>query len=128
MIDTKWDIRVGLDVAEEIKAQEYDWNKIFYKTISSNCRFFTSYVLINTSFFVAHQNIISLFDIITKTWVSHFYVDRTVYKVFRNEKNETEYNLGVYLDNGRIEVIDSTDTSNTSSWVIFLRYLLLFLG
>lgn len=72
--------------------------------------------MINTSFFLAHGNIISLFDIIKKEWVKHFYVEEKVLKVFRNEKADHEYNLGAYLDNGRIKLIDSEDTTDPNLW------------
>jgi len=58
---------------------------------------------------LAHGNIISLFDIIKKTWIKHFFVEQKVLKVFRNEKVDHVYNLGAYLDNGRINLIDSED-------------------
>lgn len=37
-------------------------------------------------------------------------------KVFRNEKDEHDYNLGVYLENGKIELIDSPDASVATNW------------
>ncbi len=95
---------------------EREWNDIFYGTIKGCCRFFISYVLINTSFFVAHQNIVSLFDIIKKVYIKHFFVEKNVLKVFRNEKNQKEYNLGIYVEGGGIELIDSEDTSEPSKW------------
>lgn len=79
-------------------------------------RLFPSYSLINTSFFLAHKNIVSLYDIVNKKWVNNFFVDTKVIKVFRNEKNEEDFNLGVYLENGKIELIDSTDVSNANNW------------
>jgi hypothetical protein len=115
-IDTKHDIRVGVDVAEEKTITENEWNDIFYGTIKGCCRFFTSYVLINTSFFVAHQNIVSLFDIIKKVYIKHFFIDKKVLKVFRNEKTDTDYNLGIYVEGGGIQLIDSENTSDPSKW------------
>jgi hypothetical protein len=48
--------------------------------------------------------------------VKHFFVDKNVHKVFRNEKQDFEYNLGIYMENGRIEIIDSPDSSDTANW------------
>jgi hypothetical protein len=62
-----------------------------------------------------------LFDIVSKTWVKHFFVDKKVLKVFRNEKNDTDYNLGAYLETGRIQLIDSVDTSITEKWEMILN-------
>jgi len=70
---------------------------------------------------VAHSNIISLFDIINKTWVKHFFVSEKVLKVFRNEKNDTDFNLGAYLETGRIRILDSENTADTSKWEIKLN-------
>lgn len=115
-IDTKYDIRVGVDVGENFESTEDQWNDIFYGVLMENCRLFTSYALINTSFFVAHQNIISLFDIVSKTWMKHFIVTKDVLKVFRNEKDDINFNLGIYTKGGGIEIIDSVDTSDTGNW------------
>ena len=121
VVDTKWDTRVSMEVAEEVTLTTKDWDKIFYRTIANNFKFYPSYCLINTSFFLAHGNIISLFDIIKKDWVKHFFVEEKVLKVFRNEKADHEYNLGAYLDNGRIKLIDSEDTTDPELWEMKLN-------
>lgn len=43
-------------------------------------------------------------------------MEEKVLKVFRNEKADHEYNLGAYLDNGRIKLIDSEDTTDPNLW------------
>lgn len=43
-------------------------------------------------------------------------MDKKVLKVFRNEKNDNDYNLGIYIEGGGIELIDSSDTSDPSLW------------
>lgn len=58
----------------------------------------------------------SLYDIVSKKWIDHFFVDTKVVKVFRNEKDASAFNLGVYLENGKIELIDSSDTSTAEHW------------
>lgn len=54
-------------------------------------------------------------------WVKHFPFEEKVIKVFRNEKSDHEYNLGAYLDNGRIKLIDSSDTTNPELWEMTLN-------
>ncbi len=94
---------------------------LFTRSISTHFKFYPSFCLINTSFFLAHGNIISLFDIIKKKWVKHFIVEEKVLKVFRNEKDDNLYNLGAYLDNGRIKLIDSSDPTNPDAWEMTLN-------
>ena len=53
-IDTKWDIRVGMDTAVKEDMTSRQWDQIFYKKICNNVAFFSSYILINTSFFISH--------------------------------------------------------------------------
>lgn len=120
VVDTKWDTRVSLETSHEFNCSDDQWKTLFYRTIAHNFKFYPSFCLINTSFFLAHGNIISLFDIIKKTWIKHFIVEEKVLKVFRNEKNDHIYNLGAYLDNGRIKLIDSEDTTNPDSWEMTL--------
>jgi hypothetical protein len=117
MVDTKWDTRVGLEVAEDYKPKDpTDYKRVFHRMICNHFKFYPSYILINTTFFLAHGNIISVFDIIKKEWIKHFFVEEKVVKVFRNEKSEHNYNLGAYLDNGKINLIDSEDTTDPTKW------------
>ena len=62
-----------------------------------------------------------MFDIISRTWVEHFFVNEKVVKVFRNEKNESDYNLGAFLERGRIMLIDSEDPADTTNWKMDLN-------
>jgi hypothetical protein len=36
--------------------------------------------------------------------------------VFRNEKDTNNYNLGAFLTNGKLKIIDSEDTTDSSLW------------
>jgi len=89
-----------------------------YKRITNSVQLYTSYALINTSFFVAHGNYISIYDIIAKSWKKTFSFDHKVMKVFRNQKNETDSNIGAYLDNNRVNVIDTDDVTNSDGWSV----------
>lgn len=74
--------------------------------------------MINISFFVAHGNYISLYDVIEKKWKKTFHFEEKVLNVFRNEKNDYAYNIGLYLANNRVKVIDTSDPTNTDGWSI----------
>jgi hypothetical protein len=41
--------------------------------------------------------------------------------VFRNEKDEKDFNLGAYLERGRIMLINSDNPTDTSSWKMDLN-------
>jgi hypothetical protein len=41
--------------------------------------------------------------------VEHFFFSKKVIKVFRNDKNDVDYNLGAYLEGGIVSVIDMED-------------------
>jgi hypothetical protein len=43
-----------MDTAVKEEMTSRQWDQIFYKKICNNVAFFSSYILINTSFFVAH--------------------------------------------------------------------------
>ena len=45
------------------------WDMIRFKAISRNIKQFTCMALISTHFFVAHANIISIFDLITRKFI-----------------------------------------------------------
>ena len=119
IIELSWGTRIGMEVATKLDVlTRIEWSKIFFRTIANHFKLFPSFCLINTSFFLAHGKTISLFDIIKKEWVEHIFFDIKAVKVFRNEKEEHVYNLGVYLENGRINLIDSEDTTDPRKWKI----------
>lgn len=115
-IDTKWHTRVGIEVAEETELTIEDLHESHYKRINNHVKIYQSFALINISFFVAHGNYISLYDIIEKKWKKTFHFEEKVLNVFRNEKNDTAYNIGLYLANNRVKVIDTEDPTNTDQW------------
>jgi len=43
-------------------------------------------------------------------------VNEKIVKVFRNEKDDDDFNVGAYLEKGKVMLIDSEDTSDTSKW------------
>ena len=63
-IDTKHDTRVGVETSEPYHCTPQEWEKLFYYNIKDHVNFYTSFCLINTSFFISHGNIVSLYDIV----------------------------------------------------------------
>lgn len=123
-IDTKrgkefsLETRINLESAE---AQADEGEEKRLQRMVANClKMYPSYSLINTSFFVAHGNIISLFDILKKQWVSHFFFEEKITCVFRNKKDSGAFNVGVYLSNGRLKLLDSKQPHVPDSWAPIL--------
>ncbi|CDW83568.1 wd-40 repeat protein [Stylonychia lemnae] len=97
---------------------QHDWDRIFYSKLADYFKFYTSYCLINTSFFIARENIISIYDIIKKKWIKHFYEDENVVQVFKTEKSDGEYQLGIFLNTGKVKLIDTLDSTEPMLWDI----------
>ena len=109
---------MGLEVAETSDLSIQKLQSAHYQRIANHVKIYQSYSLINTSFFIAHGNYVSLYDIISKKWKKTFSFDVKVMKVFRNEKNDVDYNIGLYLNNNRVRVIDTDDVTNSDGWEI----------
>ena len=63
---------------------------------------YESFSLINRNFFIAHSNYVSLYDILEKKWKKHYYFENKVKKVFRNQKDDNSFNIGIYLSNQKV--------------------------
>lgn len=77
---------------------------------------FNSFVTLNNSFFIAHGKIVSLFDVHKDELIDHFFYDDKIIKIFKNEKNDKEYNLGLILGENLIKLIDTTNSFCPRSW------------
>ena len=97
-----------MEVAEIVELP-LPWSCLFFEDIKYHVHFYTSFCLISTSFFVIHGKTISLFDVVNNKWLPHFNPAHEILKVFRNKKSNKSYNLGIYLSNGKVNVIDSPD-------------------
>ena len=38
--------------------------------------------------------------------------------MFRNEKDNWDYNIAIYFDNNRMSIIDTKDVTNTGAWFL----------
>jgi len=74
-LDVKWDSRIGIDVAETIDYTEEYWQNIQNASIKNFVKVFTATTMINTTFLIAYNNVVSSFDIIKKLWNDHYIMD-----------------------------------------------------
>lgn len=101
---------MGLDVAEERKDNEIEFNKLFYQKIKNHVNLYQTFCLINTSLVVANNKDIYIFDIIKEEWVKKYTCLYKILKMFRNEKAPGEYNISILLENGRFNLLNNEDT------------------
>lgn len=71
--------------------------------------FYQTSCLINTSFLVAHDRHIFIYDIIKEEWVNKFTFGQKVLKVFRNEKYPGIFNLGILYSDGTFGLLENDD-------------------
>ncbi|CDW78106.1 wd-40 repeat protein [Stylonychia lemnae] len=111
--------RLGIDVSEVVNFRVSKWKEIFYDIIRYQVKIFTKINLVNTSFFVAYNKVVSIFDIVKKEWKIHFFFPSDVIELLRNQKKtkHNELNVGAYLENGDIRMIDPADASS-ETWVL----------
>lgn len=116
----EWNGRIGLDVAEEMDRKcIYSFQNVFYQMIQSKVNFFNTSTLVNTSFFIAHNNTIYMYDIIRQEWNKRPYECHTqVKKLFRCEKESGLFNIGILLKDGSFDNLENSDFSSfrTSDW------------
>eukprot|EP00347_Sterkiella_histriomuscorum_P021861 403332513 len=119
-ISLDWNGRIGLDVAEQFDQQSiFSFENIFQQMISEKVNFFHTSALINTSFFIAHNNLIYMYDIIRKCWNKNPYIcELPILKLFRCEKEPGLYNIGVMLEDGSFDIIENSDFQSlkTTDW------------
>jgi hypothetical protein len=85
------------------------WDTLFYDLIRSRVRIFTKITLVTTNFFVAFNKVVSVFDVVRKEWKFHFFFESDVIELLRNQKvaGKNDLNVGAYLENGNIKIIDT---------------------
>jgi hypothetical protein len=84
---------------------------VFYQRIKTHCNIFTGFVFLKTFIFVAHGNILSLYDILKERFTKHIKFDDKISQVFRSltkehddneELEKQEFNICVLLENGKL--------------------------
>lgn len=98
-IQLKHDTRIGTDVAVNYLYEEPYWNSRHYHLMRDHVKLFTSYTLSNIQFFVSYLNFVSVYDVITKTFIKHFEFNSRCMKLFKTEKSD--FGSGVNLDSSQ---------------------------
>jgi hypothetical protein len=73
-----------MDVSEVINYRIHKWKELFYDLIRYQVKIFTKINLVNTTFFVAYNKVVSIFDIVRKEWKMHFFFPSDVIELLRN--------------------------------------------
>ena len=60
--------RIGVDVGRPCRFKNDKWNQYMYDLTRYKVRLFTSLTLINTSFFVSYNKVVSMYDVIHGEW------------------------------------------------------------
>ena len=76
---------MGLEVAETFEFDELFWFNVHNTQVKDYLKLFHAFTIVDTSFFVCFNNVVSTFDIIKKMWVDHFIMDDFVYELLRTE-------------------------------------------
>ncbi|CDW75557.1 wd-40 repeat protein [Stylonychia lemnae] len=117
-LDVKWDSRIGVDIANESSYTDKLWAKISEQQIKQYLKLYGAFTLINTTFLVAYNNIVSTFDVIKKLWLDHYIQDETIVDLLRNQRDATsdDYIVGVLLQSGKIVPLESTNIDGINIW------------
>lgn len=86
-----------MDIADSYDYSDEKWDFVNYILIREKVKIFTGMTLVNTTFMVAYNNIVSTFDIFKKIWIDHFIFDEFVLNLLRNQhwQHSDSYFIGV---------------------------------
>lgn len=98
-IDLHHGIRIGMDVSSSYLFDEPFWISRHYHLMRDHVQLFTSYTLSNIQFFISYLNFVSVYDVISKTYIKHFEFNHRVMRLFRTEKSD--FGSGVNLDSSQ---------------------------
>ena len=107
-----------MDVAKTFDEEKGYWDKIMYGKIRKFVKIFKSVAIANTTFFVAFDKIVSIFDLISKMWVDHFIFEEDIEEILRNQNSANSYIMGVLLKSGKIKILESKTEDNKEIWYI----------
>lgn len=62
-IKLKWGQRIGLPVADDFDLEDNKLFRLEYRTVSKNVKLYNSLTLFLTHFYIAHNKIISIYDV-----------------------------------------------------------------
>jgi hypothetical protein len=86
---------------------DLNFKNIFFQKIQNHCKIFSCFVFVQTYIFVAHANILSLFEVQKLKWKedNHLVFEENIIKVFRSINRSGGFDICVMLKNGKILVI-----------------------
>ena len=109
---------MGIEVSERTDLNVVTIKDQFNAMIQDHFKLYENYVLINTSFFVSHGHLISIYDVIQQKWVKHFNFEQKIEVFFRNQKDLHLYNVGILFEDQTFKIIDSEDISVPENWAL----------
>ena len=111
--------RIGESVGQQRELDPQKWHFIVYDLIRNHARIYTAITLVNVNFFVAFNQVVAVYDVVRKEWKNHFFFKQQVFGLLRNQiSNEMhELNVGVLLENGEIQIID-TPVNRNADWTL----------
>ena len=65
------DLLYTQSISQSRTLQDYNLKNVFYQRIKQHCKLFTGFVFLKTYIFVAHGNILSLYDILKEKFTNH---------------------------------------------------------
>jgi hypothetical protein len=118
-----WKHESGLSVSSAIKldktrdperGRRVYWAGIKHNKLNQSVKIFTTFCLFFTKMVVAHNNIISAYDIIKERWESHIHLDAPVKSIYRMVMNSKDgiFKLGIILRNDTIRTYEGVKDKN----------------
>lgn len=66
--------------------------------------------LIKTQFVICYGKIVATYDLVKKEWTNQFIFEDNVLKLYRYSAGDSKMSIGVYLQNGKIKILDSKES------------------
>lgn len=108
VIDLKWENEISYENSH-YKAG-YSMDNLFFQTIKKYCKPFTGFCLVSTVLIVAHRNVISIYSLLSNSWVRHLFYSSEVVELFRNHG---EVSVTAFFKDQTVRVIKQKKLANT---------------
>lgn len=111
--------KIGLNQKKLVKKPCSEFVKLFQNRLTNHVNLFSSFCMVSTSFFLAHNNQVFVYDFQREKISAKFSFDAPVMKLFRIEVCEGVYSIVVILQK-EVKILKNTDGHymNPYSWVI----------
>lgn len=108
VIDLKWENEISYENSH-YKAG-YSMDNLFFQTIKKHCKPFTGFCLVSTLLIVAHRNVISIYSLLSNSWVRHLFYSSEIVELFRNHG---EVAVTAFFKDQTVRVIKQKKLANT---------------